>query len=264
MKTSVSFRLLLAFVALALTVSVSARQGRASDKPTIIKKGPVAYYRLKSEGLIGFQCVATPDWEKFISENFKTAEVEALPQSLVNKLKLLQANLSMSDTGAASTTFFLTDGSQFEDRISAVTSSLEETLNTFLEAWWPYVFDSSLGDIDTRGLKKEGPGYRSRQKEGDTELSLLFDKDSVISEVNTTSPGGNVFTKPKFISTAKGLLLTNLESDITSTREHVSITVEYQDIEGFKLPAKLADRITSPRMNVSLDVAFSKYKVSKR
>jgi hypothetical protein len=262
MKISASSRLLLAFVAFALTVPVSARQDRAPDKEPIIKKSTVAYYRLKSEGLTGFQCVATPDWEKFISENFKMAE--ALPQSLVNKLKLVQANLSISDTGVLSTTFFLADGSQLEDSISEATGGLAEMLNSFLQAWWPYVFDNSLGDFDTVGLKKEGSGHRIRQKEGDTELSLLFDKDSVISEVNTTSPGGSVFTKPKFTSTAKGLLLTNLESDITSTQQHVSITVEYQDIDGFKLPAKLADRMTSPTMNVSLDVTFSKYKVSKR
>jgi len=255
-------RLLLAILVFSLTVPVIAgQQGSSPDRQAIIKKGAAAYYSLKNLGLTGFECVATPDWDKFLAENLKN---DPPAETLVRKFKLVRGRVSISETGAPATTIFLTDGSQVDESMTQMTDGLEQMLNGYLQSWWPFVFENPLAELDaTTEIKEEGSGYRIHQKQGASEVSILITKDSVMTVLEVVLPGGSVVIYPKFVSTGKGLLLSNLESDIKSQQQHVSITIDYQDVDGFKLPARAAYKVTSPTVNVSLDVTFSKYKISK-
>lgn len=261
MNKSLSRRLLLAILTFSLTVPVIAGQGSGPDRLTIIKKGTAAYYSLKGQGLTGFECVATPDWDKFLAENLKN---DPPAETVVRKFKLIRARVSISETGAPATSIFLTDGSQVDDSMTQMTDGLEQMLNGYLQSWWPFVFENPLSELDaSTDIKEEGSGYRIHQKQGASEVSILITKDSVMTVLEVALPGGSVVIYPKFISTGRGLLLSNLESEIKSQQQHVSITIDYQDVEGFKLPARAAYKVTSPSMNVSLDVTFSKYKITK-
>jgi hypothetical protein len=262
MKSNLLRRCLLLFVIGSMAVPAIA--GRNSqDKQIILRKAADAYYSLKRQGITGFECIGTPNWNKYLEENFQQGE--PLAQTFTRRMKIAQAKVSMSEAGAPTADMVLTDGSEIDDSLSDMLGPPGAGFTGFIQAWWPYVYDTPFEGIDTDAeIKQEGTGYIIRQKQGSSETLLILDKDFVISEMNILLQSGGIQTRPKFTQTPKGLLLTGLESDIKANQQHISISIEYQEIEGLKLPAKVYYKMTAPNQILAVEMAFDKYKLIKK
>jgi hypothetical protein len=235
----------------------------SQDKQAILKKSADAYYSLKRQGITGFECIGTPNWDRYVEENYQQGG--PLAQTIIKKMKVAQVKVSMSEAGAPTADVFLTDGSETEDMVSDVLSPAAGAFSGFIQYWWPYAYDTPFEGIDSDAdIKEEGSGYRIRQRQGSSDIVFVIDKDFVISEKDIQlQGGGGIQSKPKFTQTPKGLLLTSLESDIKSTQQHISISIEYQDVEGIKLPAKVYYKATAPNQILAVEMTFGKYKLTK-
>src|SRR5215471_19042407 len=111
MRFSVMRRLVAVVFILSL-VYVPSRDAITQDKHAIVKKAGAAYYSLKAQGISGFKCQATPNWDKFLADN---SGVGPLPDEVLKKLKMVNANVTVSDTGSPTVTPFSTDGGDIDE-----------------------------------------------------------------------------------------------------------------------------------------------------
>jgi hypothetical protein len=262
MNISLPFRLVMSLLifSLAMPSLVTAQTG--PDNRAIVAKATAKYYSLRVQGLSGFECKMTPDWDKFAAENIKPAD--PMMDVLAKKIKPVAMKVSMSMAGAPAASAFMTDGTEIDEGLTEFTTGLEHVTTDFIEQWWTMVSDTPFSAYDSDSVvKQEGAGYRFSQKQGASDSSILMDKDLVILEMDTLLQANQIIMRPKFIADPKGLLLTNLDSDIKSTDQHVSIAIEYQDVQGFKLPSKMHYKLTGPNIDVSMYATFSNYKLTK-
>ncbi|HZS49043.1 MAG TPA: hypothetical protein VFC63_28490 [Blastocatellia bacterium] len=231
------------------------------DKSALLKKASAAYYTLKSQGVSGFKCVASSDWNKYIEDNLKQ---NPLPDAAVAKLKTVRMEVSVSDTGAPTVTAVTPDGSEIDDSISQVTDAASQFINSFYQAWWPFVFNNPFTDFDPNyDLQNNGSGYQIHQKQGASDVTIVMGKDYALSEMDVVLPNNSTIFRPKYTSTNKGLLLSELETDTKASQQQVNITVSYQDVEGLKLPSKMSYKMNVPNGSAAIEVTFTKYQLIK-
>jgi hypothetical protein len=95
-------------------------------------------------------------------------------------------------------------------------------------------------------------------------IEVLLTKDYVLTTMKSTAPGVVILQKPQYTKTDKGLLMTGLDDDINNGSQKVNIQIQYQTVEGFQLPGKVAYQVTFSGQTVPLDMTFTKYQLTKR
>jgi len=231
------------------------------DKRAIVKKAGATYYNLKALGVNGFKCEATPNWDKFLADN---TGIGPLPDEMTKKLKMVLANVSVSDTGSPTVTPVSSDGADIDESLAQPVDGLSQMISGFYQAWWPFVFDNPFSDFDSDfDLKDSGSNYELHQKQGGSEVTLVMGKDYLISEMDVVLQANSVIFRPKYIATNRGFLLSNIESDIQASHQHVTINIDYTDVEGLKVPSKVSYKVTVQGGVLAVDVGFGKYQLIK-
>lgn len=82
--------------------------------------------------------------------------------------------------------------------------------------------------------------------------------------MRVTSTGSKIIMLPKFERTAKGLLLTDIDSDINDGQQKVLLGITYQNLQGLNLPGHVSFKVTLPDQVVMIEATFSKYQITKQ
>jgi hypothetical protein len=235
----------------------------AADAKEAIKNARGAYYSLKSQGLKTFQCEVTPDWRKFL-ENTDKKPLSATDPRL-QKFGGLRFSVAIDEQGQSTITPFMADGSTIDPSLSQMIDGLKQMLSGFYQTWTALVLTNPFPESDSgTTLKQEGANFRLLSKDGDSDVEILLNKDYAITEMRVTSTGSKIIMLPKFERTAKGLLLTDIDSDINDGQQKVLLGITYQNLQGLNLPGHVSFKVTLPDQVIMVEATFSKYQVTKQ
>jgi hypothetical protein len=255
---------------LLLICGLLAPSGSSTDKQEIIRQAKRAYYNLPSQGLIEMQGAVVPNWSVILKEELKTDIAPDHPA-----LKILNGIhfwLSLDQKGAAKLTHqndnTSTDQASIEGTNQTI-SGVEQVLYGFSQTMAPYLFTSPFPEVDGAfELQEQGERYRLSYKEGRFDILTIMKKDFAIVELKVSGPEFNASVKPQEVSTPKGFLVTGYQATYQSASGtesyQLSVQIDYKDVEGFQVPAKLGVDATANGATHKMELQFTDYQVKKK
>jgi hypothetical protein len=257
---------------LAVAVAVGLAPSRASAQsgnttPASTNKGPVneelirkaneSYYYLQSQGLKAFQCKIQLSWKQSAGD----------PSNL-EQLNQIRFSVVVDDQGAANVTPFLASGAPIDHSQNEMVSGAQQTVEGFFQSWDNFVFLGIFNASDEEALSspsEQPDGFHFTGRSGDANMELVLTKDALLTTMKIATPSTIIVMQPKFTKTERGLLLmTSMDADINNGTQALKMQIQYQQVEGFQLPAKADFRVTLPTQVVSLEMSFTDYQLTKR
>ena len=232
-------------------------QIQAQDKKVILKQANGLYYSFKDHGFSGLRCIVEPNWKKLLEDN-SSADYGPL-----NLLELVSFSVSVDKNGISKVEPLLRGGGELDKRIVPTIGGLQQIISGFYQTWTNLIVTTPFpeGD-DAITLKEEGGNYRVIANDN-SDSQYVMSKDLIISEMSVSIPNPKVTMRPKYSKTDRGLLLTGLDFDINNNQTKVHFDLQYQEVDGYKLPTRVAYQMAFPNGQILLEMSFSKYQVSK-
>jgi hypothetical protein len=197
----------------------------AADIKEVLKSAKASYYTLQAQGFKGFKCTVAPNWEKFMKD------INAPNDGKLALLQPVRFSVSIDEHGNSSITPFTTTGAKVDPGIDQMISGFKDMLAGFYQTWTSIVLTGPFSE-DTSGLtlQQDGDNYRIVGKDGASDVVIKLSKDYIITEMNVTAEGSDISMFPKFVKTDKGLLMTNIDSDINHGQQRVAFGIKYQEV----------------------------------
>lgn len=238
-------------------------QAFAADVKEVIKNAQTSYYNLQAQGLKTFQCNVEPDWAKFLENVNKKPIPPDAPQ--LKMMKALRFSVSIDEQGQSKITPFMATGENVDPSLNQMIAGFQEMISGFYQTWTSMVLINPFPEAyESLALQQEGDGYRLSGKDGGSDVEIALNKSYVITEMKVTSKDSMIIVFPRFAKTDKGLLLTDIDSDINNGQQRVIFSIQYQAIQGLNLPNMALFKVTLPGQEIAVEMAFSKYQVTKR
>lgn len=257
-------------LALLLICGLLAPPGNSADKQEMIRQAKGAYYNLPSQGLIELESAVVPNWGAILKEELKTDIPPDHPA-----LKLLSGLhfwVSLDQKGTAKLTH-QTDTTPTNQTsmagLNQTTSGVEEVLSGFWQTMAPFLFTSPFPEItNTYELQEHGDQYRLSYREGQFDILTIMKKDFAIVELKVSGPEFIASVKPQVISTPKGFLVTGYQATYQASSGaepyQLSVQIDYKEVEGFQLPAKLQADVTANGATHKMELQFTDYQIKKK
>jgi hypothetical protein len=231
----------------------------AADVKEVVKNAKASYYTLQGQGLKTFHCTVTPNWIKFMKD------IDAPNDGKLALLLPVHFSVSIDEQGQSKIKPFTTTGGKIDPSIDQMISGFQDMLAGFYQTWTSLVLSGPFSEGDNGlTLQQDGDNYRLLGKDNGSDVVIVLTKDYVITEMNVTAEGSVISMFPKFAKTSKGLLMTEIDSDINHGQQRVAFAIQYQEIQGISLPAQTSIRVTLPAQVVAVEMAFTNYEVTKR
>ena len=242
-----------------------------ADQKDIVHRAQQAYYNLRSEGLISYRCTVQPDW----SFAYSKIEADSIGLQLKPFLEGTDFQVSVGPEGAATVSrqSRIPPPTQLiADRLRMVTAGVENTLVGFFGVMAMFVFRSPVPAADSDFHFQESDGvYRISQEQGAAVLLITLNHDLTCKELTSKLPQVEATVRPRFHRSTKGYVLDGYQSRLqatSNTSSQVTIildgTIEYLEIEGFKLPAVFNVKVVTPASTAQMKYSFGRYEVSRR
>lgn len=257
---------------LPLAAILLAACGRTSAKPAdkddVIRAAQSSYYNLPKKGLAEFTCSVIPDWAAALKQETKS---DVRPDNPAFKLlNGIHFWVSVSETGRVRLTHQVdaqpTSPSQLDDFQKAI-SGTEEMIDGFWKSAAAFLLTSALPKPGSSyRLSDQDGSYLLSYREGNYDILTTLAKDYSITEIKVTTPTLNSLLKPKFAKTDSGLLLTAYDADYEvdhAGASHVSAEIQYQDVDGLRLPSDLTMRTSTGDKNREMRVHLADYQVKR-
>jgi hypothetical protein len=270
MKRSIARGLSVWATLLLCLLFLTAAGASAADKRDVIKEARTSYYSLQTQGLAGFQCNLTPNWDALLEDTKKTDPKAA--DRAISMLRQLQFTVSLGTTGSAKvthTTIAATDDKMAEG-LNQIYSGMEQMVSGFFDTWSPFMISSPFPEAGSNyELADEGDLWNLSYKDGaSTGVVTTMTKSLVIRELKVNTPQFSSSIRPQFTNSAQGLLLTGYQADYLgqspSETTHLQVGIAYQTVNGFQIPQKMDLGGSYGGSPFQVEVTFSGCQASKR
>ena len=229
---------LLALFVIAAPGHSQAVTGEA--RTSLLTAARAQYYNLRFQGLKSFSCNVDVDWNAIFTE----AAGAPLPADNPMMVYLLKSRLGLKETVATGAEVTWANTGTPPDSVAASVNQLrggvKQMLSGFFETWTANI-NGDLFSKDVTSVTATNGGYLVDEKSpGGNSDTLTFNKDMLLSHVSNKSAGVVTEIDPRYSKTPQGLLVNDIEADSKQTAAepptHVSMTTDYQTVEGFQLP----------------------------
>jgi hypothetical protein len=253
-----------------LPLAASSAQGQgAVDKQKILAQARQSYYNLRAEGMSGFQCDVTPNWELMLAKERK--ENPSSTNAAIKTLSQLRFTTSLAADSSVKVTHNDLAG-QSEEMMKALAQiygGMEQMASGFFETWNVFMLSPPFPEVRSEyRLESAGPGYRLTYKEGTADVVTTMGRDFAISEMQITTPESNSVIHPTFARTAKGLRLSGYEPSYESQKPdeatQLRVLVDYQDLQGLSMLQKLNLSGSYGGSPFAIELTFSGCQVTKK
>jgi hypothetical protein len=244
-------------VILAL-LPLAAGEARADGKETL-EAARAAYYSLRREGLTGFTCLATPNWDGVLAARRRTDPAAA--EKTYKVLSALTFGVDVAPGRRAKVMHAnVPSGTDKENEaLKLVTSGVEEALTGFFDTWAPFVLTSPIPP-NTAEVSEARELWSVDYREGATSVGLAMRKDYTIDASHIVTAQFDSLIQPQFTRLAKGLLLTAVQGQYrqlpSGAQVSLQMRIEYQEVSGFQLPRRLHVMTYDGRAVALMDLAF--------
>jgi hypothetical protein len=242
---------------------------RAVDKKEIIQKAHDAYYSLKANGLVEFQCNMSPNWAALLQDTRKTDPAGA--DRAIQTLSQLVFTVSLGTSGSAKVTHTTVTPANAEmaKGLDQIYGGMEQMVSGFFDTWSPFMVTSPLPEADSNYQLEEQPSqWNLSYKEGSAEVATTMGKDLAIRALKVTSADFNSTLQPQFTRSPKGFLLTGYQAEYygksASETTKLNVRIGYQEVNGLQLPQKLSLDGSYGGSPFQIDVTFSGCRATKQ
>jgi hypothetical protein len=235
------------------------------DKAAIIRQASRSYYGVRASGLVEFQARVTPTWEVAIKDIGSNPEGLKLLNSLKFSLsfvvdKAVEVNQEMSVPAP---------NEQVAAGFKQIRAGMQQLLSGFFDTWDLFMLNSPFPQADgSYELTDSISGYLVNYKDGKADISVEMNKDLTVTLVKVISPEFEGSIWPKFTRTDKGLVLTGYSANYLPAKGpgkvDLDIQIEYQDVQGLRLPQRLRMHSVLDGVTTETELVFSDYQVRKR
>ncbi|HUK31175.1 MAG TPA: hypothetical protein VLV89_08675, partial [Candidatus Acidoferrum sp.] len=160
--------LLLAFPLCCVSVS-SALAADVPNKKEIIAKARQSYYNLRTQGMAGYSCNITPDWNLLLAAQWKSDPTAA--DKAVKTLKQIQFNMVLATDNSVkiSHSVPLAGSDQDSAALNQIYSGMKQMTEGFFQTATPFILDSPFPAADSDfQLEDQGSQYLLSYKEGNS------------------------------------------------------------------------------------------------
>jgi hypothetical protein len=129
-----------------------------------------------------------------------------------------------------------------EEGAKQVREGLQTMVAGFFQTWNQYMNGSMVPLPDSSvTVTTVGDGVHLSGTSNDTKIDEDFDKNMLLTQVLVVSPATRVLAMPSYVSTADGLLVTAVTSQInqpsTAPQTQIVLRVEYEKVDSFQIPS---------------------------
>ena len=196
--------------------------------------------RARSHYLVGpvpasIACGVALDWDTF----FDRMKIERTDEVRQRIQKLSTIHISVVTRGATDTDVKV-EASDSTPAFDSVTDGLKLQLQGFFQMYWSEAYGRLIakrGDKFT--LERTADGYVQKASDGLSEVSIVMNKEFVITEYGLKSPQMSAEVTPTFKPGADGLLRlrqVDQTTDIGPSKLVVSIKFDYQNVQSYEVP----------------------------
>jgi hypothetical protein len=257
-------RRLLALV-LAL-LPLAAGEAWADGKETL-DAARAAYYSLRREGLTGFSCLVTPNWDLMLVSRWRTDPAAAA--KAYKSFSTLTFGVEVAPGQRPKVLHADVPGSDAEsETLKRLVGGMEQTVSGFFETWAPFVLTTPIPGAGAEVTQTHGL-WLVDYKEGATQIGLVMREDYTIESTRILTTTFASVIQPQFVKSPKGLLLTAVQGSyrkLSGDAAPVSLQlrIEYQDVSGFLLPKRLHVMSHDGRAVGVMDLAFGTCQIQHR
>ncbi len=230
----------------------SAQPAAAKPNPEnawLAKTGKL-YYSSARAGLSGFDCAVHPDWHTLFVSASK-GEPVAEDDARILLLKTVKITLHARMMGGSTIDWVDTSDSgkpldqSSTEVLDGMHQSVQQTLEGFVQFWSPFI-DGSVVPQSADGLDiTHTPTVHTiHAKQGETELTEVFNPDLVLEQFNVVLSGTSIKFSPAYQSTGQGLLVNGFRAHIvpagSGQAQDMTVAIEYQKIDDIPIPGHLS------------------------
>lgn len=256
-------------LAMCLAIPVLSLAQTVANKQSVINQARQSYYNVRGEGLLGFECSLTPNWELLLQQ-----QSQQNPEAADAALKAL-SNLHFMASLASGNTVKLThndlagQSEKMRNALKDVYGSMEQLTSGFFDVWNMFTLDAPFPEANSDyRLEAAGTQYRLSYREGLTDVATTMGRDFAISSRKVTTPESDSSIQPTFTRTPEGFLLTAYEENYRSQKPdktiQLKVALDYQQIEGIQMLQKLRLAGAYDGAPFAVELTFSDCKVTKR
>jgi hypothetical protein len=253
----------------AAATSNSGPAHPVADKQAVISRAREAYYDLRKEGLVTFQCTVTPNWDDILQD--KRKEDPAAADATEKILSQLHFVAYLGSDGKVRLTHndLIVQNQRAMDGLRQIYDGMAQMTTGFFDSWSLFTMGAPFPEVDGEyDLETTGPEFRLTYAEGSTDVVTTMHFDFSISSMKVTMPAIDATVRPEFTNTAKGFLLSGYDGTYqtnTSTEPiHLKASVDYQEVDGLQLVRTLYITGNNGAVIFAEHLAFSECQVTKK
>lgn len=221
---------------LALTASIYPRNQSTTNDP-VISRARTAYYSLTRKNFKGFTAAVEPNWDVILGNT-------ATPASL-KIFRAVQFSMVVDEQGAVTVTHEVGPDAAKADlqpTVNRIHTDVQRLVTGFFNTWRIFMLNSLFPETE---IQVENPGsqYKLTHMTQAGKVTIAMNSEFVITEWTVIGPTTKRTVKPQFQKTPDGLLLNGYKGGFEPVGEGIRTTldfrIEYQDINGLKIPYKV-------------------------
>jgi hypothetical protein len=260
--------LLMAFCLFGIGVS-SAQVVDVPNKKEIITKGRQSYYNLHKEGLAGYTCEFSPNWNALLAD-LRKSDPEAADKTM-KTLKQIQFSMTLSpdDRVKIEHTLPLAVNAQDLAPYKDFFSGMEQMMVGFFQTATPFILSSPLPESDgDYKLEDQGAQYLLTYKEGGAGITTLMNKNLILSNLTVTMQENVTSLNPTFFKNPKGLLLSGYDATVKAKdpgqNTVLNTRIGYQEIQGLQLIQTLNIAGSYGESSFAFEILFTDYQITRK
>jgi hypothetical protein len=241
---------------------MSSPRAFSADKADIVKRARARYYNLPSLGVMEFRCTAVPNWKKFLVSTRNKAISD--DDAFLRRLNLLRFEVQATVSDEPKVTPSTVGAVVLDDDLMQLITGVKQTVQGFFETWRGFMITNPFDGCDVDSLTEGPDNYQISSKAPGLEAKTVMRKDFTITDVLADYGESKVRVAPKFTVTDEGLLLESVVNEIDGGKTRLGEAIDYTEVEGLKLPAKVHIDAVQPAGRFAIDVAFENYHIGRK
>ena len=227
-------------IILAFTVSFHPGEQEAARKHVVsqdvISQARSAYYSLARKEFKGFAATVEPNWEVILGQAATPANLKVF--------RAVRFSMVVDANGAVTVSHEVGPNVVNPELVTRIHNDVQRLVNGFFNTWRIFVVSSPFPETENQTrIENSGTQHRLTYTTQSGKVTIAMAGDFTITEWNSTGPTVKRTVKPQFQKTPDGFLLTGYQGVFEPIGDGIKTTldfhIEYQDVNGMKVPLKL-------------------------
>jgi hypothetical protein len=205
----------------------------------VLSQARGAYYSLGRKEFKGFTATIEPNWEVILAQTATPANLKIFRD--------VRFSMVVDASGAVTVSHEVGPNAakpELQPIVNQIHHDIQRLVTSFFNTWRIFVVSSPFPETGNQTqLKSSSKQYHVSYQTQSGEVTITMNSDFLIKEWNLSGPTVRRTVKPQFQKTVDGFLLTGYQTLFEPVGNGIKTTmdvdIEYQDVNGIKVPQKV-------------------------